>query len=195
VHERRQSPDLEAARDAANLALNQTQKQVQALARQVEELKAKDQDMARSASAAALMKTNGVRSGQTATPSLASGGRSIARNHQELVHLQKRSERHYREFTLTPWKHSERIGPIGLTVLQVDPEHKFLDLSITVDNLTPKRKRVNLYEPVWIDWNGRPRAVELVFNRIDRDRMQGYLSEPKYRRIAGRRAPLSRSSG
>jgi hypothetical protein len=33
---------------------------------------------------------------------------------------------------------------------------------------------------VWIDLSGRPKAVELVVYQINRDRVQGYLSEPKY---------------
>lgn len=187
LHVRRQKPDLDATRDEAVSALHQTPKQVETPVRPMQPLKAINQPRARSASATTRL-TKTIR-GQFAAPSLTSGGRSIARNHQELVQLQKHTERHYREFTLRLWKRSERIGPISLTVLKVNPERKFFDLSISVDNLTPKRRRVNLYEPVWIDWNGRPRALELVVNRMDRYQLQGYLSEPKYPHMAWRGAP------
>jgi hypothetical protein len=72
-------------------------------------------------------------------------------------------------------------------------EHKFADLSITVDHLRPNRKRVNPYEPVWIDLSGRPKAVELVVYQINRDRVRGYLNEPKYQLWSlGRASPEPR---
>jgi len=96
AHERRQGSGLEAARDETNPTLNQTRKQVQALARQVAALEATNQDgaQARSVSAAATPK------------------RTTARSHQKLARLKKRGERHYREFTAMPRRHPERIGPI-----------------------------------------------------------------------------------
>jgi hypothetical protein len=181
AHARSQSRALEVTRGEANAALNRTRNQVEALFGQVEALKAANQKLARSANRAApLSHTNRVIPGHAAAPSLAPKGGRIARNHQELVQLQKKGTRSYREFTLTTMKYTGRIGPISLTALKVDPARKFSDLSITVDHLRPNTKRVNLYEPVWIDLSGRPKAVELVVYQINRDRVQGYLSEPKY---------------
>jgi hypothetical protein len=108
----------------------------------------------------------------------------VARSHEEVVQLQKRGERNYHEFTFTPSKHAERIGGIALSVANVDPQRKSFDVSITVDNRTLNKKRVSLYEPVWFDLSGRPKAVELVVNQINWDRLQGYLSEPKSPRTA-----------
>jgi hypothetical protein len=101
--------------------------------------------------------------------------------------LQKRGERNYYEFLFTPWKQTERIGHIRLTVLDVVPGRGFSDISIAVDNRAPDRRRVSLNEPVWIDLSGRPKAVELVVNRIDGNRVGGYLSEPKYQRLSWHR--------
>jgi hypothetical protein len=179
VEERRQSRALEVARSDANAALNQTRQQVEALSNRMEALKTANMAGARSGNKpAALPRSNHVRSYSTAVRLTPSTGRT-ARNDRELVEQQRGDRRNYREFTLTPLKHSARIGPVGLTLLKVDPELKFFDLSITVDNLRPNKKRVNLNKPVWIDLSGRPRAVVLVVNRINRDRVQGYLSEPK----------------
>ena len=107
----------------------------------------------------------------------------VAKNRQELHDLQKRGERNYYEFLFTPWKQTERIGRIRLTVLKVVPGRGFSDISIAVDNRAPDRRRISLNEPVWIDLSGR-KAVELVVNRIDGDRVGGYLSEPKYPRLS-----------
>jgi hypothetical protein len=113
----------------------------------------------------------------------------VARNHDELVQLQKRGERNYREFAMTLGKRPERIGPVAVTVLKVDPERKYLDLSIAAESLAPTRKRVGLNQPVWIDLRGRPKSVELVINRVDRGKMLGYVSEPKYRYSSVLQAP------
>ena len=185
AHERRRTRDLEAARDEANQELKQMRTQIEGLAGRMEALKA----ATRSVSAAvAGIRASRVRAVKVPARAPAPSGGRVARNHQELVQLEKRGERTYREFTLTPSKQSERIGPVGLTVLKVDPQRKSFELFIAVDNLAPNRKRVNLYESVWIDLKGRPRAVELVVNRIDRDRVQGYVSEPKYPHMTWLRA-------
>jgi hypothetical protein len=193
AHERRRTRDLEAARDEATAELNQIQQEIQGLTSRMEALKAANRSVS---AAVAGMRASHVRAvkiparmparAPVRTP-VPSGGR-VARNHQELVELEKRGERTYREFTLTPSKQSERFGPVGLKVLRVDPQRKSFELSIAVDNLAPNKKRVNLYESVWIDLRGRPKAVEVVVNRIDRDRVQGYVSEPKYPRMTWLRA-------
>jgi hypothetical protein len=189
AHERKRTRDLEAARDEANAELTQIRKQIQGLAGRMEALKAANQSVS---AAVAGMRASRVRAVKVPArapvrTTLPSGGR-VARNHQEVVQLEKKGERTYREFTLTPSKQSERVGPIGLKVLRVDPQRKSFELSIAVDNLAPNKKRINLYESVWIDLRGRPKAVELVVNRIDRDRVQGYVSEPKYPRMTWLRA-------
>ena len=52
---------------------------------------------------------------------------------------------------------------------------------IVEDNQISK-KNVNLYEPILIHLRDLPQAAELVVNRIDKDKITGYLSEPKYKR-------------
>ena len=107
---------------------------------------------------------------------------SIAKNHDELVQLQKRGERSYYEFTLTPSKQFEHVGPIGVSLRKVNVKHKYYDMSMMVDDFKLDKKRVNLYEPVWINMSDRPQPVELVVNHIDKNRIQGYISEPKYKK-------------
>jgi len=107
---------------------------------------------------------------------------SIARNHDELVQLQKRGESSYYEFTLTPSKQFERVGPIGVSLRKVNLKHKYFDMSMMVDDFKLDKKHVNLYEPVWINLSDRPQPVEMVVNRIDKNRIQGYISEPKYKK-------------
>jgi len=45
-----------------------------------------------------------------------------------------------------------------------------------------QKKSVNLYETVWISMSDRPQPLELVVNKITKDHIEGYLSEPKYKK-------------
>jgi cell division protein FtsB len=107
---------------------------------------------------------------------------SIAITHEQLVALEKRGERSYYEFHLDKSKTFQRVGPISLSLRKVDVKHKHYNLAMMVDDSQLDKKNVNLFEPVWITLSDRPQPVELVVNQIHRDQIQGYLSEPKYKK-------------
>ena len=107
---------------------------------------------------------------------------SIAKTHDELVALQKRGERNYYEFDLTKSKQFERVGPLRLSLRKADTKHKRFDVNLFVDDNQLEKKGVNLYETIWINAGDRPQPMELVVNQISKDHIQGYLSEPKYKK-------------
>ena len=107
---------------------------------------------------------------------------SIARTHDELENLQKRGERNYYEFSADKSKQFQRVGPVSLSLRKVDFKHKSYDLALFVDDFQMQKKGVNLYEPVWIRLIDQPDPVELVVNRIDKNKIQGYISAPKYKK-------------
>jgi hypothetical protein len=107
---------------------------------------------------------------------------SIARTHDELVALQKRGERNYYEFELNKSKQFQRVGPLRLALRKADTKHKRFDMNVFVDDNQLEKKGVNLYETIWINTGDRPQAMELVVNQITKDHIQGYLSEPKYKK-------------
>jgi len=45
-----------------------------------------------------------------------------------------------------------------------------------------QKKSINLFEPIWINMDDRPQPVQLVVNQISKDQIQGYISEPKYKK-------------
>ena len=106
---------------------------------------------------------------------------SIARTHEELVALAKRSERNFFEFDLTKSKNFERTGPVELSLRKADTKHKSYNLQMLVDDDTLSKKNVNLYEPIWIHRSDDPQPVQIVVNRIEKDRVHGYVSAPKYK--------------
>jgi len=107
---------------------------------------------------------------------------SIAKTHDELVALQKRGERNYYEFELDKSKQFQRVGPLRLALRKADTKHKRFDMNLFVDDNELQKRGVNLYETVWINTGDRPQPMELVVNRITKDHVQGYLSEPKYKK-------------
>ncbi len=107
---------------------------------------------------------------------------SIAKNHDEVVELQKRGERNYYEFQIDKSKQFQRVGPVRVSLRKADMKHRSFNVAMMVDDNELQKKNVNLYEPVWINLDGE--TAELVVNKIAKDHVEGYLSEPKYKRPA-----------
>ena len=121
---------------------------------------------------------------------------AIAKNHEELVVLQKRGERNYYEFALDKSKQFQHIGPVGLSLRKANTKHLYCDLALIVDDQQLEKKHVDLYEPLMFRLADRPEPVEVVVNQITKNEIKGYISEPKYRRSElALTAPVSASPG
>ncbi|MGH9743205.1 MAG: hypothetical protein ACRD51_12750 [Candidatus Acidiferrum sp.] len=106
---------------------------------------------------------------------------SIAKNHDQLVALEKRGERSYFEFDLSKAKAFERVGPVSLSLRKADIKHKHYNLAMMVDDNELQKKNVNIYEPIWIDSENGSESVQIVVNKISKDHIHGYISAPKYK--------------
>jgi len=106
---------------------------------------------------------------------------SIARTHEELVVLQKRGERNYTEFDLMKAKQFQRIGPLTLSLRRANTKHKNYDIEMIVDDNQMSKKKVNLYEPIWIHTENESQPVQIVVMRIEKNLIHGYVSAPKYK--------------
>jgi hypothetical protein len=106
---------------------------------------------------------------------------SIAKTHEELVVLEKRGERSYTEFDLMKAKQFQRVGPVTLSLRKADTKHKSYDIEMIVDDNQMSKKKVNLYEPIWIHTENESQPVQIVVNRIEKNLIHGYVSAPKYK--------------
>ena len=106
---------------------------------------------------------------------------SIAKTHDELVVLEKRGERNYFEFDLRKSRQFQRFGPITLSLRRTDAKHMNYDLMMVVDDKQLSKKKVNLYEPIWIHTESVGQPVQIVVNKIGKNSVQGYISAPKYK--------------
>src|SRR5438067_2321820 len=107
--------------------------------------------------------------------------RSILKHPEDRVVLQKRGERNYFEFDLTRSRQFQRFGPLTLSLRRTDPKHMNYDLIMVVDDNSLSKKRVNLYEPIWIHTESAGQPVQIVVNKISKNAVHGYISAPKYK--------------
>ena len=105
---------------------------------------------------------------------------SIAKTHEELVALAQRGERSYFEFDLNKAKDFQHIGPLSLSLRKADTKRKNYDLAMFVDDDRLEKKKVNLYEPIWIHTENESQPVQIVVNKIQKNHVHGYVSAPKY---------------
>ena len=106
---------------------------------------------------------------------------SIASTHEELIALERKGERKYYEFDLDKSKQFSTQGPVGIRLKKANTKNQYADLELMVDDAKLSQKHVNLLQPVvfYAAEGGRP--VELVINKVTKDHVHGYVSEPKYR--------------
>jgi hypothetical protein len=105
---------------------------------------------------------------------------SIAKTHEELVALEKRGERRYYEFDLSKSKGFRREGPIQISLRKADSKHQSYDLVMLVNDHQLSKKKVDLYEPIWLHEGDLSQPVQVVANKIDKDHIHGYVSSPRY---------------
>lgn len=104
---------------------------------------------------------------------------SIAHTHEELVALEQRGERSYFEFDLTRSKYFQHAGPIQISLRKSDPKHKTFDLAMLVNDIVLNKKKVDLFEPIWISGSDS-QPLQVVVNSLSKDHVHGYVSAPKY---------------
>ena len=106
---------------------------------------------------------------------------SIAKTHDELVVLQMKGERNYHEFDLDKSGQFQREGSVGVRLRKANTKHEYADLELLVDDFSLSKKHVDVYEPVVFYSADSKLPVELVINRISKNHIHGYVSEPKYK--------------
>jgi hypothetical protein len=107
-----------------------------------------------------------------------SGG--IAKNHTELVVLERKGERNYYEFDILKTNQFQNHGDVGIRLRKANTKHQYADLQLLVDDRNLTQKHVNLYQPVVFYTPDSPQPIELVINDITKNHIHGYVSVSKY---------------
>ena len=82
------------------------------------------------------------------------------------------------EFRLTPSAGYAHMGPIRVSLQNVDQRRDCFDLSVMRGDFRLDRKRVKRYEPVWINLGGNSAPIRLIVDRIGKNEVHGYLGTP-----------------
>ena len=82
------------------------------------------------------------------------------------------------EFRLTPSARSAHLGPIRISLQNLDPKREWFDLSVMLGDFRLERKHVRRFEAVWINLGGNNAPIRLIADRIGRNEVHGYLGTP-----------------
>ena len=104
----------------------------------------------------------------------------IARNHDDLVTLQRRNERNYYEFNLIKAKTFTKVGDISIRLLKADPKKGRYTMEVNADDKVVEKKDKEANAPVQF-YMARARGIpyEIVVNQVEKDKIVGYLATPK----------------
>lgn len=112
-------------------------------------------------------------------------GTLIARNHDDIETLRKLGERDYFEFTLTK-NQKQNMAGVGLTLKKTNVKHNRFDLNLLADDLQIEKKGRTVNEPIFFYQAGTKKPYEMVVNKVESDRVIGYISAPKGAEVASR---------
>lgn len=202
LHEQRRMHDLDVAREQTSATLTHTQDNDQSLSLQLNPSSMPNQVGARKAIIATATSLGPQpdsvdRSAAGSRPVAQAWNRftrdsrgsrrtevasAVARKYEELNRSPKSGRRSYYWFKLKPSTQFKQVGTVGLS-LRKDPHQRYFDLRLMVENSKVEKKHVKLREPVWINGADRLQSVAVVVTRIEKNYVQGYVSEPGHRRL------------
>jgi hypothetical protein len=106
-------------------------------------------------------------------------GTLIARNHDDIEALRKLGQRNYYEFTLTTGE-SQKIAGVGLVLKKTNVKHHSFNLNLLTDDMEVEKNNRTINEPVFFSVGGAKGFYELVVNKVEKNKVAGYVSTPKY---------------
>ena len=106
-------------------------------------------------------------------------GTLIARDHEEIDVLRRMGQRDYLEFTLNRKSGVQKIGDVQMELRSTNPKRNQFTIVVHADDNRFEKKNRAVNEPIYFYTNGSRSALELVVNKVTKDRATGYLSVPK----------------
>lgn len=105
-------------------------------------------------------------------------GTLIARNHDEIEVLRRMGDRDYFEFTAGKGQ-PVRVANLGLILKKTNTKRHRFNIILQADDMdVPKRDRT-VNEPIFFYVKGQKRFYELVVNKVESNKVTGYISTPK----------------
>jgi myosin heavy subunit len=111
-------------------------------------------------------------------------GTLVARNHEEIEQLRRLGLRDYFEFTLVKKGDTKSVGGVSVELRNSDPKRHQFTVNLVVDDMKLEKKNRSINEPIFFYTAGSRQALELVINRVEKNKVTGYLSAPKGSSVA-----------
>ena len=111
-------------------------------------------------------------------------GTLVARNHEEIEQLRRLGLRDYFEFTLTGKGNTQQVGGVTLELRNTNPKKHQFTLNLVVDDMKLEKKNRSINEPIFFYTSGSRQSMELVVNKVEKNKAIGYLSSPKTNAVA-----------
>ena len=119
-------------------------------------------------------------------------GTLIAKNHDEIDQLRRMGERDYFEFTLAGKGNRSKVGNLAVELRGTNSKKGQFTVALYVDDMRLEKKNRSVDEPIYFYTQGTRAPLEMVINKVDKDKVVGYLSVPKGE---GRMASSAAASG
>ncbi len=103
----------------------------------------------------------------------------IATSAGRLADLKALAEKTYIEFEIEKGQPAREIAGVALALTSVDEAVSRFTLELVSGGVRQERRDHAINEPVLFYISGVPQAYELVVNRIEKDRVSGYIAAPK----------------
>ncbi len=116
----------------------------------------------------------------------------IATNAGEVQALRELGERNYYEFDLTRTKQPQRVGSIQIKLRRTDQKRNKFTIDVWADDKRIEKKNKTLLEPIQFYVIGSRQPYEIVVNKLEKNRIAGYLATPK---VQQRRTTTASASG
>ena len=111
-------------------------------------------------------------------------GTLVARNHEEIEQLRRMGLREYYEFTLAGKGNTQQVGGVTLELRAANPKKHQFTVNLVVDDMKLEKKNRSVNEPIFFYTAGSRQSMELVINKVDKNKVTGYLSAPKAASVA-----------
>jgi len=102
----------------------------------------------------------------------------IATNSGELEALKRLGERNYFEFDISKSKDPTRVGRIQVRLRDTNHNKGRFNIDVLADDKTISKKNKTLLEPIQFYVMGVKRPYEIVVNKLEKNRIVGYLATP-----------------
>jgi hypothetical protein len=106
-------------------------------------------------------------------------GTLIARNHDDIETLRKMGQRNYFEFSLTR-NQQQNVAGVGLVLKKTNAKRHQFNLSLLADDMEIQKNGRTIDEPIFFAVGGQKGFYELVVNKVDQEKVAGYVSTPKF---------------